>query len=105
MCFFTISLEPVSSACSCICHAYMSMYAYTFTAAAFRMGPTQRLKARNGFLQGDIPGPLLATRTIFGNQKWSRVGPILAVKSRAIAASPAGQAMAEPVFYPNLVVN
>ena len=37
------------------------------------MGPTQtsEFKARNGFLQADIPGPLLATRTIFGNQKWS----------------------------------
>ena len=26
------------------------------------------------------PGPLLATRTKFGNQKWSGVGPILAAK-------------------------
>ena len=67
---------------SCIC---MSMYAHSFTARLhIEMGP----KARNGFLQVDIPRPLLAAQTIFGNQKWSGVGPILAAKSGPLSPGP-----------------
>ena len=57
------------------------LFDYTFTAATYKCVTHKRQKARNGFLQVDVTGPLLATRTNFGNQKWSGVGPILAVKS------------------------
>ena len=89
--FFTVALEPVLSEVHAsfswsrlhVGDALKTRYIYVYkTSMHVCEIYTNRQKARrNGFLQVNTPGPLLATQTNFGNQKWSGVGLILAAKS------------------------